>query len=331
MKILFIKLGALGDVINTLPLATHLHDLCNAEITWITESLSYPIVKNHRAVKRTLLFDKKNKKDSLYHISKIIKSEKFDFVFDLQRILKSAVFTIKANAVRKIMFDKKRCKELTWVLPFEKISHKDPDLNHMLDQYLEFSDYIGCGIPDEPDWSIPNFDAVNPVGFNNYVVLNTGATKSANKWFEPSFAKLCDLIFEKTDYQPILTGGPEDIEFSETICKLCKKKPVNITGQTTIQELTLVLKNAEFIITCDTGPMHLGVALGTKTAGLFGPSNPLRTGPYYGKIIEKENVVCSRCQKRTCSNRECMDISAKEVFKAVFIDQWQEKKVIYVS
>lgn len=59
MKILIVKLGALGDVINTFPLAVHLEDKMNAEITWITEPLSYPLVKNHCSVSNAVLFDKK--------------------------------------------------------------------------------------------------------------------------------------------------------------------------------------------------------------------------------------------------------------------------------
>jgi ADP-heptose:LPS heptosyltransferase len=329
MKVLIVKLGALGDVINTFPLAVHLKDCLNAEITWITEPLSYPLVKNHRAVSNAVLFDKKNKLNSFIQISDFLKSQKFDLVLDLQRILKSAFFTLKSKSNRKITFDKKRCKELTWLLNYEKIPPNSHELNHMLDQYLEFSAYLGLEKPDKIKWDIPEFDSSLKIE-KKYAVLNTGATKAPNKWFEKSFAKLSDLIFENTRILPVLTGGPEDIEFSQKICELSKNKPLNLTGKTNIGELTEILRNAEYLISSDTGPMHLGVALGVKTLGLFGPSNPVRTGPYYGKIIRKKDFPCLNCKSKKCFSRQCMDIDPENVFKAVFLEPWKEKTADYV-
>ncbi|MDY0132242.1 MAG: glycosyltransferase family 9 protein [Desulforegulaceae bacterium] len=329
MKILIIKLGALGDVINTFPLAVHLKNTLNAEITWITEPLSYPLVKNHRAVSKAVLFDKKNKWESFKNLSKFLKSEDFDIVLDLQRILKSAVFTFKSPGKRKITFDKKRCKELTWILNYEKIPPSNPETTHMLDQYLEFSSYLGIEKPEIITWDLPKFESSIKIE-NKYLVLNTGATKSCNKWFESDFAKLIDLIYENTSFLPVLTGGPEDLEFSVNILERSLKKPLNLTGKTNLYELTEVLRNANFLISSDTGPMHLGVALGVKTLGLFGPSNPVRTGPYFGKIIRKKDSSCLNCGQKTCKSRDCMKIDPERVFKAVFLEPWKEKKVDYV-
>jgi ADP-heptose:LPS heptosyltransferase len=329
MKILIVKLGALGDVINTFPLAVHLSKSLGAEITWITEPLSYPLVKNHTAVSNAVLFDKKNKWKSFKKISKFLESEKFDAVLDLQRILKSAFFTIKSDAVRKITFDKKRCKEMTWLLNYEKIPAKSHETNHMLDQYLEFSSYLGLDLPEFIKWNIPEFQSSIKIE-KKYVVLNTGATKASNKWFEKSFAALSDLIYEKTDFVPVLTGGREDIEFSEKICGFASHEPLNFTGRTNLEELTEILRNAKFLISADTGPMHLGVALGVKTLGLFGPSNPVRTGPYYGKIITKNDFSCLNCGSRKCHTRQCMKIEPENVFRAVFLEPWKEKTADYV-
>ncbi|PID78260.1 MAG: hypothetical protein CSA18_02400 [Deltaproteobacteria bacterium] len=325
MKILIVKLGALGDIINTFPLACHLYDKLNAEISWISEPLGFPLVSNHRAVSEVFLFDKKNKKKSYLKIIKLLKEKKFDFVFDLQRILKSAAFTIKAKSHRKITFDKKRCKELTWLLPYEKIAPKDHDSNHMLNQYLEFSDYINAGLPENIDWSIPEFNSEKIILPKKYIVLNTGATKSENKWFRRYFAKLSDFISTQTDYTPILSGGTEDINFAEYIYELCKKKPINLTGKTNLMQLSELLKKADFIVSSDTGPMHLGVAHGVKTIGLFGPSNPVRTGPFYGKIITRKDLHSIKKRK----SKESMDISPERVFKNIFT-QWKEKTAAYV-
>lgn len=327
-KILIVKLGALGDVINTLPLAVHLFDNFNAEITWIVEPLSFPIIENHRACHKALLFDKKNKKESAKKISAEIKNQEFDFVLDLQRILKSAYFSLKAKSKRKVSFDFKRCKELTFLLPFEKIKPQDHETRHMLDQYLEFSEHIKAGIPENIKWDLPFIKDERKFDFP-YVILNTGATKPANKWFESYFAKLSDLIFEKTDFTPVLTGGPEDVNFSKNICNKTIKPPIDLTGKTSIAELINLLDKSEYIISCDTGPMHLGVALGKKVGALFGPSNPVRTGPYYGKVI-RSLCRCQECNKKRCETRDCMkDITPEHVFESVFNAEWIENEVVY--
>lgn len=328
MDVLIIKLGALGDVINTLPFAWRLKNDFNAKITWIVEPLSYPLIVNNRVCDNAVLFNKNEWRKSLSEVLKKIEKVNFDLVIDLQRILKSSYFTIRSNGKRKITFDKKRCKEMTWVLPYEKIPAKDHESNHMLDQYMEFYNYLGGTDTNNPTWNIEVKEEFNFTS-KPYVVLNTGATKPANKWFQHYFSKLVDLIYEKTNLVPVLTGGPEDIEFSKQICNLAKIKPIDLTGKTSILQLISVLNNSSYIISCDTGPMHLGVALNKKVCALFGPSNPVRTGPYYGKVV-RNSLKCSPCNKKRCEKRDCMDIDPKLVFKAVFEDQWKEKKVDYV-
>ena len=156
------------------------------------------------------------------------------------------------------------------------------------------------------------------------IVLNIGATKAANKWMPEYFAELSDLIDEKFNVKSVLTGGPEDVLFSEEIVALCKRKIINFIGKTTIGELTELLRAAEYTISCDTGPMHMSVAVGTETIGLFGPSTPERTGPYKSPVIQK-SIECSPCNKKECEIKkfekpECMKlITPADVIKKIVI------------
>ncbi len=74
-------------------------------------------------------------------VIKRLRQQEFDIVLDLQRIWKSELFTCVTRAGRRIGFDKARCKEMTWPLPFERIPAADPDA-HILSQYQEFAHYI---------------------------------------------------------------------------------------------------------------------------------------------------------------------------------------------
>ena len=80
---------------------------------------------------------------------------------------------------------------------------------------------------------------------------------------------------------------------------------VNFSGKTSIPELTELIAASMAMVSCDTGPMHLGVALGKKVVVLIGPSDPRRTGPYLGEIIQK-TMDCSPCNGKSCKDPRCM-------------------------
>jgi lipopolysaccharide heptosyltransferase II len=313
MDILVIKLGAMGDVINTLPLVVQLRKHLKAKIHWIVAPLSYPIVSGHPSVDRAILFDKSRWKSSIVEVTKAIRSHDFDLVLDLQRILKSGMLCMMANGNRRIGFDRKRCKEMTWIFPFERIPASDPS-SHMLLQYLEFAEYLGIkesGVEWQLSASPTRPDALP----DQYIVLNIGATKPANKWTVHGFTALADDMARHFGVSSVLTGGREDMEMAKQIEAVSSEKIINLAGSTTIDDLKNILQHARAVVTCDTGPMHLAVALKKEVVALFGPSDHRRTGPFQGHVIRK-NVHCSPCSRKTCENPICMSgITPEDVMK----------------
>ena len=307
MKVLIVKLGALGDVINTLPLAIHIEKHLNAEIHWLVAPLSFPLIKKHKSVDRAILFDKHNLQKSLPDTIKRIRQTKYDIVLDLQRLLKSGFFCMSAKADRKIGFDKKRGKEMSWLFPFERITPADPN-RHMLTQYMEFAEHLGIK-PDKISWDIPwaeDENHIKSILAYDYIVLNIGATKPANRWKSEYFAKLADMIEKQTHFKLVITGGNDDRQYAKEIETKAHCQIKNLCGKTSLKELVIVIANAKCVVSCDTGPMHLAVALGTNLIALFGPSDPERTGPYTGIVIQ-EKLECSPCNKKKCKAPICME------------------------
>lgn len=303
MEILFVKLGAMGDVINTLPLAIALKERLGARIHWLVEPLSLPLVAGHPAVAETILFERKRWAASIPEVIKAVRAVRFDIVLDLQRTIKSGSFAFAANGKRRIGFDKARCKELTWLFPFERISPQDPK-RHMLLQYLEFAGHLGVNDP-EIRWDIPVSGVHRFQLPEQYLVLNIGATKPANKWTTQGFADLARQAEKRFGVRSVLTGGPEDRAMAEEIVRLGGSGVINLVGATTVTELKEVLARAKAVVSCDTGPMHLAVALGREVIALFGPADPRRTGPFKGVVIQKE-TPCAPCNRRSCDNPVCM-------------------------
>lgn len=315
MNILIIKLGALGDVINTLPLVVNLKTHIQARIHWLVEPLSYPIIYEHPYVDEALLFDKFRWATSLTEIVQQLRAKKFDIVIDLQRILKSGFFSMFANTKRRIGFDRKRCKEMSWIFPFERIPEADPRA-HMVYQYLEFAKYLG--IPED-DTNVRWELSITGKRFQglpeNYVVLNIGATKPANRWTSEGFASLVKAIKQIFHLPSVITGGVEDIEMAKKITAQTGGKVVDLVGKTSLKDLMEILHNSMIVISCDTGPMHLAVALGKEVIALFGPADPRRTGPFKGQVIQK-NFACCPCNQKKCKDPICMEaITHKDVIK----------------
>jgi len=306
MKILIIKLGALGDVINTFPLVVNMKKYFNAEIDWLVAPLSYPLVANHSCVDHAILFDKKNLRHSLPSALKKIRRKRYDITLDLQRILKSAFFSMAAKSCKRIGFNRERCKEMTWLFPFDRIPPSDPSA-HMLNQYLEFAAHLNSPC-NEVSWMIPRIAKKLPDLPKKYLVLNVGASRPVKQWAPDNFVELADKIDEKFHLQTVLTGGPEDINIGKQIKDKTKSKIIDLTGKTSIPQLVEVIADAQCVISCDTGAMHLASALGTDLITLFGPTDPRRTGPFWGRVIQKGlSCACIPCNKRKCKYPRCMD------------------------
>jgi heptosyltransferase-1 len=303
IDILFVKLGALGDVINTLPLANALKDGLGARIHWLVEPLSLPILDGHPAVYRTILFDRPRWPAVLPGVLHRLRASRFDIALDLQRTAKSALFCLASISQRKIGFDRARCKELAWLLPFERIPASDPE-RHMVRQYLEFAHFLGSA-GGEVRWDIP-IRGRPPFGLpGDYIVLNTGATKPANRWSTEGFASLASMTKARFSLPCVLTGGAQDAPAAGVIESMAKGCVVNLAGKTGMAELKEVLAGARAVVSCDTGPMHLAVALGREVVALMGPSNPRRTGPYRGRVVRLE-LECMPCNRKKCEDPRCM-------------------------
>ena len=91
-------------------------------------------------------------------------------------------------------------------------------------------------------------------------------------------------------------------------------------GKTKWQDLDYLFRKAKLFITNDSGPMHFSAALGTRTLGLFGPTDPHLYRPYgaHNQVVRLE-IPCSPCMKGSCQikTRECLDdLTIDQVYEA---------------
>ena len=153
---------------------------------------------------------------------------------------------------------------------------------------------------------------------DSVVAICPGSINSrAKRWPSERFAALADRLIESRR-QVLLIGSKDELDVSEDVVRRMQNKPVVLTGKTSLDQITAVLDRADLIVTNDTGPAHIGAALGRPTIVIFGPTNPLTTRPF----APEANVLinppdCAPCMLRDCPiDHRCMTaITVDEVFE----------------
>ena len=150
------------------------------------------------------------------------------------------------------------------------------------------------------------------------VALGTGSTNSrAKRWGAGSYAKLNDMLQSELDAKVILVGSADETNVAAEVQMLSKKPLVDLTGKTGLAEAAAILSVVDLLVSNDMGLAHVAPAVGTKTAVIFGPTNPVTTRPFSGNaIVVRHDVDCSPCMLRDCPiDHRCMTrISVDEVF-----------------
>jgi len=298
-RVALVKLGAIGDVANTLPLVNRLRRAWpRVHLTWLIAPLAHGLVQGHPAVDRFLVCDLKSRR-GLLRALRDVRAARFDLALDLQRIQKSGWLTLATGAPRRLGFDRARCKELSYMFTNERIA-PNPHPGVTVAQYLEFADHLG--IPEgEPEWRIP-FVPWDPAerGGRPDIVLGLGASKPANRWPDRHWEDLVRRICLEQALNVHLAGGPEDCELGAKLSRL-SPAVIDWTGRLDLRESAGLIAAADAFIGGDTGLLHIAIGVGTEVVALFGAADPARTGPYRRpESVLREVVSCSPCRKRHC-------------------------------
>jgi ADP-heptose:LPS heptosyltransferase len=163
-------------------------------------------------------------------------------------------------------------------------------------------------------------DAARPI-----VALHTGASWSAKVWPPDRFAQLADQITARLGAQIILTQGPKDYQIVSEVSHRCVGK-VKVIDILPLRQLAAILSHASVCVANDSGPMHIAVAVGTKTIGIFGPGEENIWFPYdsaAGHIALRRDVWCHPCHLDFCDKQgdgymKCMSLlEVGDVFRVV--------------
>ena len=315
MKILLVKLSALGDVVQSLPVLAALKE-AGHEVHWIVEEPAAELLQDHPLLDR--LFVSKRRiwlsrlprqirrvAREIRDFVQSLRQEEYDLVLDLQGLLKSACWVGLARARVKMGFANHRegsTHFYNFLLP-----PYDPDW-HAVWRYLSPLALLGLKV-ETPSFVLPPLPENLPRRLKlpqPYVVLIPCTRWPTKLWEEASWATLSGLLWEKGLF-PVFVGSKADQSYIGRIFAFSATRGRSLCGQLSLLELAALLKQAHLVVSVDTGPMHLAAAVGSRVVALFGPTAPWRTGPFGTQhLIFRAGLPCSPCFQRTCSTRLCM-------------------------
>jgi len=154
----------------------------------------------------------------------------------------------------------------------------------------------------------------------HYLILNPGAAYgSAKRWGEEGFADAGDTLAAEFDLDVAIVGSEGERSIGESIQKRMRSRVAVLSGRTSLETLIGVISGSSFVLTNDSGPMHIAAALGVPTVAVFGATDDVVTGPWgsHARVV-REPVECSPCMLRECPiDHRCMTrVSAEAVCRA---------------
>ncbi len=285
-RICIVMMSAVGDAVHVLPVINALKRANPAaRITWVLQPGAAALVRGHRSVDEIILFDRVKGWRAFTEVRSELSTRRFDLVINLQVYLKAGIVTAFTQAPIKLGFDRARARDFNWLFTNRKIPPQP--VQHVQNQYFEF--LTALGVPpnpvvwdlgpwaDEREWQRTfrsSFD--RPIAS-----IVAGTSKPEKDWLPERWAEVADALHDTYGMQVVLVGGRSDRELAaeRRVMELAKNKPRSELGSG-LRKLVSILDASALVLSPDTGPLHMTVALDRPVISLMGYTNPKRTGPY---------------------------------------------------
>jgi len=276
----------------------------------VTERGSFSVIKNARTWRRG----------------------RFDLAVLFQNAFAAAVTAWLAGVPRRVGYDTDRRRSLlTMAIPLPDWKNERHESFYYLNIVAELErGLLGASsiAETETHFTLPVSDKrreaarrmINQAGAHSgkpLAIICPGSVNSrAKRWPAERYAELADRLAE-SGMDVGLIGSSAEIDVSKEVSNRARHQPILLTGKTTVAEVVAIISIADVLITNDTGPAHIGAALGTPTLVVFGPTNPLTTYPLSpAAALIRHPPECAPCMLRDCPiDHRCMTaIASEDVF-----------------
>ncbi len=284
-RLLLVKLSSLGDVIHALPLVQALRTGLGTEaaIGWAVGRAFAPLVENNPYLSWTHVLPSKSLPD-IWTFGQELRPLDYDTVLDAQGLLVSGVVTALSGAPRRVGFDTGR-EGNNWFLTDPIVPNRER--KHVVERLLGFCESVNIPRPArvEAQTYLTTTDVsalLGPAQPTPLIGCIVGASVANKAWTAERWTQ-CLKLLASNGTRPILLGTQNEAAAAATIAQNAGNAvAANLVGRTNLLELASVLAQCAVVIGPDSGPTHLAVAVGTPVVGLYGVTDPAKTGPEWG-------------------------------------------------
>ncbi len=296
-KVLIIRFSSIGDIVLTSPVVRCVKkQLAGAEVHFLTKATFAGLVRNNKYIDKVITFEK-----DLNSVIDQLKAENYDFIVDLHHNIRSlrvkTALGKKAASFNKLNFEK-------WLLVNLKINCL-PN-THIVNRYMETVKplnviYDGAGLDFFiPDTDIIELNSLPEKWSKGYVAFVIGAKHATKKMPDEKIIEIINLL----KLPVVLLGGKEDQKSAANISKSAPEYVFDACGKYNLSQSASFVEQSKFVITHDTGLMHIAAAKGKKIISVWGNTVPefgmypfFADGSGESSIIQNNNLSCRPCSK----------------------------------
>ena len=330
-RFLIVRLSSIGDIVHALPAAAALAETFpQAQIHWVVEKRHALLLKGNPHLHRVVVLDTLEWRKHLaspptWHEIRTgltaLRATPYDAALDFQGLWKSAMVAWLSRARERIGFAKAWLREPSAAVLYTQRVSPRPRV-HVVVENLALAESLGARTQR---WQFPlpaseeddaHVDAqLNALKAQSFVIVNPGGGWRSKCWSPQNYAALIRLWEAVRTETIILTGSPAEENLINEIVHTAEAQRARYLPATLVQYIALA-RRARLFIGGDTGPMHLAAAVGTPIVGIFGPTDPVRNGPFAAADITLSNHGVINHTRRGVSPAYLPGISVESVMAA---------------
>ena len=343
-SILIIRLGAIGDVVRTLPAVNALRNrFPTAHIGWVVEEKARDVLAHQPEIDEAIIFQRNRWKRGIlnplnflrtigevYRSVKELRGKHYDIAFDFHGILKSGLISYVSGAKERVGFGRGYCREWNHLFNNRRVSPRSNRISRFERNFALLGplglDGAGRDVDlhvsqEDVDYVDQFFQSRCPVMSGPLVAIHPGTSPKTfyKRWAPTKYGELADRLMEELKASVLFTWGPGEKAMVDEVRTRMRRDSMVAPETQSLKQLAEIFRRCSLYIGSDTGPMHIASLVKTPVVGIYGPTDPIVNAPYEGTphIIIRKDLPCSPCRNRGCKDVECMKaISSQDVFDA---------------
>ncbi|MFH1622458.1 MAG: lipopolysaccharide heptosyltransferase II [Candidatus Omnitrophota bacterium] len=338
-RILIVEVNWLGDVLFSTPAIRALRKRYpNSYLSVLVHKRCKEVLLGNPNVTEIIVLDEEGMHKTLLGKLKLInqlRNKRFDTVYLFHRSFTRTLICFLSGIKNRIGYytSQRRFLLTETILPLQETIHRAAHYYYLITKRMPSDTgelYCDFFVSERDSSYMESLLNRENIDFNKkLVVMHPAGNWLPKRWPKENFAKLADELINKFNVNVVFSGGQLEKHNVLDILNLMNNKAINLAGKTTLKQLGALFKRANLVISADSGPLHISIALKRPTVAIFGPTSSSITGPLTKEniaLLQKEIGCAIPCYKVDCIDNRCMQqISVKDVIDCIEEKKWLER------